>query len=175
MTNLNRLAEQLSRDVSFLRDLGVVDYSLLLGIQPLVQSDPSANTTDKRNRSRSRRNESDVDQLEQDEEEARRAKANYYAHFASAIKRSSLGFVGASASSSSATPYYSSIEATAADSAPSTAPPSAQLQYRNRRTVAADVVSSHSADPRDRSGRARINIADLADYMDVTEDGTILV
>ncbi len=166
------MAEQLSRDVSFLRDLGVVDYSLLLGIQPLVQSDPTAITTDKRNTSRSRRNESDVDQVELDEEEARRAKANYYAHFASAIKRSSLGFVGASAS---AAPYYSSIEATSADSAPSTAPPSAQLQYRNRRTVAADVVSSHSADPRDRSGRARINIADLADYMDVTEDGTILV
>ncbi len=37
-----RFSEQLSRDVSFLRDVGAVDYSLLLGIQPSASATAAA-------------------------------------------------------------------------------------------------------------------------------------
>ncbi len=58
-------SEQLSRDVSFLRDMGAVDYSLMLGIQPSGDRDRTSSSSAKQDLKHS------------------------YAKFASAIKRCS--------------------------------------------------------------------------------------
>ncbi len=74
-----RFSEQLSRDVTFLRSVGAVDYSLLLGIQPLSTSAIRA----RQSRYEHEQDDDDVSQMSMLTPEAGMDQAKY----ASAIKR----------------------------------------------------------------------------------------